>query len=265
MFASFPPAVLTLQTLPLEKGFQQSLPSFFRAPRGPRKRCPLCGFAKFELFSTQDTVQQSVGYRCDLISKISAREGSPRAKQLLCRPSGRLVLNTYYAVVVSTPRKLTNYPPSNFCVLKPKNVFNDDVHHARTTHHHQVSNLEWLETGNIWLDLVLYSIAPIVIHIAVPDALNFSLSTLAFGVIFSASIPLYRRWGGMAQQRLRANGVSLYYRVRNAYETTIRFEKEVRIYVCAMMVLRAALRCAAVYLLFGVRLSFVLSFRILHA
>ena len=103
----------------------------------------------------------------------------------------------------------------------------------------QTNNLEWLETGNTWLDFVLYSIAPIVIHIAVPDALNFSLGTLAFGVVFSASIPLYRRWGGMAQQRLRANGVSLYYRVRNAYETSIRFEKEVC--MCTTMP-RAALR-----------------------
>eukprot|EP00752_Nemacystus_decipiens_P016300 g14577.t1 len=89
-----------------------------------------------------------------------------------------------------------------------------------------VSNLEWLETGHTWLDFVLYSIAPIIIHIAVPEVLNFSLGTLAFGVVFSASIPLYRRWGDIAQQRLRANGVSLYYKVRNAYETTIRFEKE---------------------------------------
>lgn len=105
-----------------------------------------------------------------------------------------------------------------------------------------MSNLEWVETGNTWLDLVLFSIAPIVIHVAVPDALNFSLGTLAFGVIFSASIPLYRKWGDMVRQRLRANGVSLYYRVRNAYETVIRFEKEVR---CCE--LRAALRCATLF------------------
>lgn len=98
-------------------------------------------------------------------------------------------------------------------------------YHAHT---HQMSNLEWLETGNTWLDVALYSIAPIIIHIAVPDALNFSMGTLAFGVIFSACIPLYTRWGRMARNRLRANGASLYYRVRNAYQTTIRFEKEVR-------------------------------------
>eukprot|EP00903_Cladosiphon_okamuranus_P005574 g5549.t1 len=90
------------------------------------------------------------------------------------------------------------------------------------------SKLEWLDTGNTWLDFVLYSIAPIIVHIAVPDVLNFSLSTLAFGVIFSACIPLYRRWGRMARDQLRANGVTLYYRVRNAYETTVRFEKETK-------------------------------------
>ena len=132
------------------------------------------------------------------------------------------------------------YKPS--VVLQPTTVCTCIAHALIHHHDHQMSNLEWLETGNIWLDLVLYAIAPIIVHIAVPDALNFSLGTLAFGVIFSACIPLYRRWGRMAQNRLRANGVSLYYRVRNAYETTIRYEKEVR---CA----RAAPRCAAVFLL----------------
>lgn len=93
----------------------------------------------------------------------------------------------------------------------------------------QTSNLEWLNTGNVWLDCVLYSIAPVIVHIAVPDAVNFSLGTLACGVLFSGSIPLHQKWGDQAQRRLRANGVSLFYKLRNAYETTIRFEKEVRI------------------------------------
>ena len=113
-----------------------------------------------------------------------------------------------------------------------------------------MSKLEWLDTGSTWLDFVLFSIAPIVVHIAVPDALNFSLGTLAFGVVFCASIPLYRRWGNMARHRLRANGVDLYYRVRNTYETTISFEKEVCMYPCVgtrdwlFFALRCALRCS---------------------
>ena len=91
----------------------------------------------------------------------------------------------------------------------------------------QMSKLEWVDTGNVWVDCVIFSLAPIVIHLVVPDTFNFSLGSLAFGILFAASIPLYREKGERVQARLRASGISLFYKLRDRYETVIEFEKEV--------------------------------------
>jgi len=91
-----------------------------------------------------------------------------------------------------------------------------------------MTKLEWVDTGNVWVDCLIFSLVPIAIHLAVPDTLNFSLGTLALGILFSASIPVYRRerWERIKAQ-LREGGIGLFYKLRDRYETVIKFEKEV--------------------------------------
>lgn len=92
----------------------------------------------------------------------------------------------------------------------------------------QGSIMERLSTGNIWIDTAIAAIIPIAMRFLLPAGAYKPISGhLALDVIFLASIPVLRAKGDDIQTRLRAGGVSLFYSLRNTYETTIRFQKDV--------------------------------------
>lgn len=86
--------------------------------------------------------------------------------------------------------------------------------------------MDGLSTQNVWIDTVVAAAIPFVIHLFMPDK---SLSgNLGWDVLLLASIPLFRAKWGVFQEHVRAGGMDLFCRLRNKYETTIRFEKKVR-------------------------------------
>lgn len=85
-----------------------------------------------------------------------------------------------------------------------------------------------MSTGNVWVDTLIAVVIPVAMHYLLPAGSytpvsgHFGLDMLVLG-----SIPLIRSKWRDTQERLRASGVSLFYRLINTYETTICFEKEV--------------------------------------
>ena len=65
-------------------------------------------------------------------------------------------------------------------------------------------------------------------HLLLPAGAYKPLSgSVALDAVLLASVPLLRSKRRGAQSQLRAGCIRLFYSVRNTYETTIRFQKEV--------------------------------------
>ena len=103
--------------------------------------------------------------------------------------------------------------------------------HAHTGCCRQGNILERLSTGNPWIDTFIAALIPIAMHLFLPPGAYKPLSgSVALDAILLASAPLLRAKRRGAQSQLRAGCVRLFYSLRNTYETTIRFQKEVYIY-----------------------------------
>lgn len=88
--------------------------------------------------------------------------------------------------------------------------------------------LERLSTGNVWIDTFIAAVIPFAMDFLLPPGTYKPLSgSLALDAFLLAAMPLLRRSRNGVQSRLRAGGLSLWYSMRNTYETTVRFQKEV--------------------------------------
>lgn len=89
--------------------------------------------------------------------------------------------------------------------------------------------MDRLSTGHIWIDTVIAALIPIAMHFLLPaSAYKPILGHPSLDAMFLAIIPLLRAKSHVIRTRLRADGISLVYSLLNTYETTIRFQKEVR-------------------------------------
>lgn len=108
--------------------------------------------------------------------------------------------------------KYVTYPGSSFV--------------TRTTA--QGSILDRLSTGNVWVDTALAAVIPVAMHYFLPGRSYKPLSGhLALDAMFLAVAPLLRAKRRHIQARLRAGVAGVFHGMRNTYETTIRFQKEV--------------------------------------
>lgn len=97
-----------------------------------------------------------------------------------------------------------------------------------THHHHRQGNiLERLSTGNPWIDTCIAALIPLAMYLLLPAGTYKPVSgSAALDAVLLVSVPLLRARRN-AQSQLRACGIRLFYSLRNTYETTIRFQKEV--------------------------------------
>lgn len=89
--------------------------------------------------------------------------------------------------------------------------------------------MDRLSTGHIWIDTIIAAMIPIFMYLLLPaSTYKPIMGHPLLDVIFLASIPLLRVKRRVILARLRADGISLFYSLRNTYETTIKFQKEVQ-------------------------------------
>ena len=83
-----------------------------------------------------------------------------------------------------------------------------------------------LSTGNLWIDVVIAAVIPVAMRILTP---NKSISgSLALDMLFLGCIPIFRSKWTAFRDHAKAKGIDLMFWLRNSYQTTIEFEKEVR-------------------------------------
>lgn len=98
--------------------------------------------------------------------------------------------------------------------------------------------MDRVSTGITSVDAVIAGVIPIVLHFLMP---GMSVSgSLVIDVLFMAAIPIFRAKWMDFRYFLVMGGVNLYDRVRNKYETTVEFEKEVCLLVFDLL---GSLRC----------------------
>lgn len=93
--------------------------------------------------------------------------------------------------------------------------------------------MDRISTGITLVDAVIAGAIPIVLHFLMPGK---SISgSLAIDVLFMAGIPIFKANWRVLRSFLVTGGVNLFDRVRNKYETTIEFEKEVCLFLCNLL------------------------------
>ncbi|CAM9351235.1 unnamed protein product [Ascophyllum nodosum] len=83
-----------------------------------------------------------------------------------------------------------------------------------------------LSTGNLWIDVVIAAVIPVAMRILTP---NKSISgSLALDMLFLGCIPIFRSKWTAFRDHAKAKGIDLMFWLRNSYQTTIEFEKEMK-------------------------------------
>lgn len=88
--------------------------------------------------------------------------------------------------------------------------------------------MERLSTGNVWIDTFIAAVVPFAMHLFLPPGTYKPISgSLALDAVLLATMPVLRRSRHGFQSLVRASGIGLWYNMKNTYETTVRFQKEV--------------------------------------